>query len=143
MRAVGDQTRPPLEKDEEKRTNPVSFRLPSPPHRLSFFAPSAKSPRNSSRQTCRRTTKEMLSPRRASVPSTTGRRIEGDPSLDARSGGSASSPLEKAEDKNSVRFCLPASPDHTKLFAPPVKSPQNSFSRAREETKREPRFLMH
>ena len=60
--------------DEEK--NSVSFRFPSPPHRLSFFAPSAKSPRNSSRQTCRRTTKEILSHRRASVPSATGRRVE-------------------------------------------------------------------
>jgi hypothetical protein len=29
----------------------VSFRFPSPPHRLSSFAPSAKSPRNSSHQT--------------------------------------------------------------------------------------------
>ena len=45
MRAVGDQTRPPLEKDEEKSKDSVSFRFPSPLHHLSFFAPSAKSPR--------------------------------------------------------------------------------------------------
>ena len=61
MRAVGDQTRPPLEKDEEKRkerTLSVSaFLSPSPTKLLCSLA---KSPRNSSRQTCRRTTKETL-----------------------------------------------------------------------------------
>jgi len=43
------------------------FPLSFSPHCLSFFAPSAKSPRNSSRQTRRRTTKEILSSRRVSI----------------------------------------------------------------------------
>ena len=55
----------------------VSFRFPSPPDHLCFFTPSAKSPRNSFRQTCGRTTKEILSPGRASVLSATERKCCG------------------------------------------------------------------
>jgi len=128
--------------DEEK--NSVSFRFPSPPHRLSFFAPSAESPRNSSRQTCRRPTKEILSPRRASVPSATGTRLERRKALVGCAQWGISQPtLKRAEEKSSGRFCFPSPPDRTNFPAPPVKSSQNSFTRAWEETKRDPRFLMH
>src|SRR5262249_21688408 len=64
-----------------KEKNSVSFCFPSPPACLSFFAPSAKSPRNSSRQTYGRTTRERCSPCRTPVPSSTERRVGGDHSL--------------------------------------------------------------
>jgi hypothetical protein len=70
--------------DEEK--NSVSFRFPFPPHHRSFLAPSAKSLRNSSRQTSRRATKKILALTRASIPFATEGRRERRPSLRGCSG---------------------------------------------------------
>lgn len=61
--------------------------------------------------------KEILSPRRASVPSATGRRIEGRPSLDTHCLGISRPTPKGAEEKNLVSFCFPTPLNQAKTNA--------------------------